>query len=92
MKPIKSLFNLAGRIYHWPYRSEGIGVIIQEFLGDGDMVIPYQGDTYIVNKFEAREMVKKYSSYYNAKNNVRLGVLPFQWLQDKQSDKQPTLL
>lgn len=88
---IKSLFNLAGQLYGWPYRSEGIGIEIHQFLGEGSMSIEYENQSFVVDKLEAREMVKKYNSYYNAKNNVRLGVLPFQWLQEKQLDNNPKL-
>ena len=67
----------AGRMYHWEGDPTGIGIASMNLLGEGQIQLKIGNEQkiYFVSKSEAREIAKKYNSYYTA-GRTSLSVIP----------------
>ena len=88
-KTIKEPFWSAGQKYGWEGERTGIGLKISFFQGLADedyLVIPIniskEKKFYKIQKRKARELVNKYNSYFMAKNNTKLAILPLQEFEE----------
>ena len=82
---IKEPFYTAGRKYGWVGKPIGIGINLQELVGDDtiEITVGNSPKVWIISKTKARELIKTYQSYYDARG-TRLGVLPWQAFETKK--------
>jgi hypothetical protein len=76
---IREPFYSAGKKFGWPGASAGIGVMARLCRGEGILrvrVLSASDTVYWIEKWRAREIVRRYRSFHMAKS-TKLAVIPW---------------
>ena len=86
---IKTPFFTAGRMFNWPGKPIGIGISLAELKGEGILLVKVgQSDKiWQMEKPLAREFVKRFQSYFDAKG-TKLGIIAWHMFTAKDQVKQ----